>query len=131
MAVLKENWIYYLLISNSKDPLILLYPQRCNLFSEVSYYIHPISNSCASLLELLMSSTYHMSLTCDVLTSIQLRDNLGHMAKSMTSLGSKNNLYSATTCRNDRLFGFLGCAAAIWMSCVLLLGKTILKRNYF
>lgn len=69
MAVLKENWIYYLLISNSKDPLILLYPQRCNLFSEVSYYIHPISNSCASLLELLMSSTYHMSLTCDIMTS--------------------------------------------------------------
>lgn len=52
-----------------------------------------------------------------------------HMAKSMTTLGSKNHLYSAKTCRRGRLFGFMDCAVAICYLVTLLL--TVLKRNSF
>ena len=53
----------------------------------------------------------------------------GHMAKSMTTLGSKNHLYSAKTCRRGRFFGFMDCAVAICYLLTLLL--IVLKRNIF
>lgn len=52
-----------------------------------------------------------------------------HMAKSMTTLGNKNHLYSAKTCRRGRLFGFMDCAVAICYLVTLLL--IVLKRSSF
>ena len=51
------------------------------------------------------------------------------MAKSMTTLGSKNRLYSAKTCRSGRLFGFMDYVVAI--SYLLTLQLIVLKRNIF